>query len=279
MTEKTLAAPFRFSGVALHTGAQVEVEVAPAAAGAGIVLVRDGVDIPALAENVVETSRATVLGVRGTTVSTVEHLLSALFGMHVDNARIAISGPEVPVVDGSAQWFVGQIERVGTRELGVERATLALDAPIVERDGDRLIVALPADRFSVRCIVDFPHPVGSEYLALAIDEATYAREVAGARTFGYLHEVEALRARGLAQGGSLENAVVFGPDGPLQTLRWSNEVVRHKMLDLLGDLALVGARPQCEIIAVKSGHALHARMSSRLRERLLSKPLSEVPTS
>ncbi len=279
MTEKTLAAPFRFSGVALHTGAQVEVEVAPAGAGAGIVFVRDGVEIPALAENVVETSRATVLGVRGTTVSTVEHLLSALFGMHVDNARIAISGPEVPVVDGSAQWFVGQIERVGTRDLGVERATLALDAPIVERDGDRLIVALPADRFSVRCIVDFPHPVGSEYLALAIDEATYAREVAGARTFGYLHEVEALRARGLAQGGSLENAVVFGPDGPLQTLRWSNEVVRHKMLDLLGDLALVGARPQCEIIAVKSGHALHARMSSRLRERLLSKPLSEVPTS
>ena len=279
MTEKTLVAPFRFFGVALHTGTQVEVEVAPAAAGAGIVFVRDGIEIPAVAENVVETSRATVLGISGTTVSTVEHLLSALFGMRVDNARIAISGPEVPVVDGSAQWFVGQIERVGIRELGVERAAVTLDAPIVERDGDRLIVALPADRCSVRCIVDFPHPVGSEYLALSIDEATYAREVAGARTFGYLHEVEALRARGLAQGGSLENAVVFGPDGPLQTLRWSNEVVRHKMLDLLGDLALVGAWPQCEIVAVKSGHALHARMSSRLRERLLSKPLSEVSSS
>jgi len=279
VTQKTLATSFRFSGVALHTGAQVEVEVLPAAANAGIVFVRDGIEIPAVAERVVETSRATVLGVRETTVSTVEHLLSALFGMQIDNARIAISGPEVPVVDGSAQWFVGQIERVGVRDLGVERPTVTLDAPIVERDGDRLIVALPAERFSVRCIVDFPHPVGSEYLALTIDEATYAREVAGARTFGYLHEVEALRARGLAQGGSLENAVVFGPDGPLQTLRWSNEVVRHKMLDLLGDLALVGAWPQCEIVAVKSGHALHARMSSRLRERLLSKPLSEVPTS
>jgi len=279
VNQKTLASAFQFSGVALHTGAQVEVDVAPATAGTGITFVRDGVEIPALAENVVETSRATVLGVRGTTVSTVEHLLSALFGMQVDNARIAISGPEVPVVDGSAQWFVGQIERVGVRDLGLERASVALDAPILERDGDRLIIALPAERFSLRCIVDFPHPVGSEYLALTIDEATYAREVAGARTFGYLHEVEALRARGLAQGGSLENAVVFGPDGPLQTLRWSNEVVRHKMLDLLGDLALVGAWPQCEIVAVKSGHALHARMSSRLRERLLSTPLSEVSSS
>jgi len=279
VTEKTLAASFHFSGVALHTGAQVDVEVSPAAAGVGIVFVRDGIEIPAVAERVVETSRATVLGLGGTTVSTVEHLLSALFGMQIGNARITISGPEVPVVDGSAQWFVGQIERVGVRDLGVERANVTLDAPIVERDGDRLIVALPADRFSVRCIVDFPHPVGSEYLALTIDEATYAREVAGARTFGYLHEVEALRARGLAQGGSLENAVVFGPDGPLQTLRWSNEVVRHKMLDLLGDLALVGAWPQCEIVAVKSGHALHARMSSRLRERLLANPLSEVSSS
>ncbi len=279
MTEKTLASPFHFSGVALHTGAQVDVEVAPAAAGAGIAFVRDGIEIPALAENVVETSRATVLGMNGTTVSTVEHLLSALLGMQIGNARIVISGPEVPVVDGSAQWFVGQIERVGVRDLGVRRAVVSLEEPIVERDGDRLIVALPAKHFSLRCIVDFPHPVGSEYLALTIDESTYAREVAGARTFGYLHEVEALRARGLAQGGSLENAVVFGPDGPLQTLRWSNEVVRHKMLDLIGDLALVGAWPQCEIVAVKSGHALHARMSSRLRERLLSQPLSEVSSS
>jgi UDP-3-O-[3-hydroxymyristoyl] N-acetylglucosamine deacetylase len=173
----------------------VEVEVLPAPANTGIVFVRDGIEIPAVAERVVETSRATVLGLRDTTVSTVEHVLSALFGMQVDNARIMISGPEVPVVDGSAQWFVGQIERATVRDLGVERATISLDAPIVERDGDRLIVALPAERFSVRCIVDFPHPVGSEYLALTIDEATYAREVAGARTFGYLHEVEALRAR------------------------------------------------------------------------------------
>ena len=279
MKEQTLRSPLSFAGIGLHTGAQADVEVAPAPLGYGIRFLRDGREIAAVAENVVETSRATVLGVGGTTISTVEHLLSALFGMGVSNARISISGPEVPVVDGSALWFAEQIAALGVSELPAERTVARLSEPIVERDGERLIVALPADRFSIRCVVDFPSPIGSQYLATLIDAERYARDIAGARTFGYLHEVEALRARGLAQGGSLENAVVFAPEGPLQPLRWPDEVVRHKTLDLLGDLALVGAWPCCEIVAIKTGHALHARLAARLRESVLLKSRTEVASA
>lgn len=263
----------RFEGIGLHTGQHNTVDVEPAQADSGIVFVLrsphdpDGVvSVPAVAENVVDTSRATVVGRDGASVSTTEHLLSALFACGVTNARIVVEGPEIPIGDGSAQNFVSAIERSGIAAQDRPRAVVTLAEPYVLRSGDRLVAALPAPSFRVRFVADFAAPVGTQYFDGEIDAAFYEREIAGARTFGYLHEVEALRERGLARGGSLDNALVFTPDGPMQPLRWPNEVVRHKVLDLIGDFALLGAWPQFEVVAVKSGHQMHALATRALRD-------------
>ena len=137
------------------------------------------------------------------------------------------------------------------------------------RDGDRALILLPAARFRVRYVADYAAPIGSQYFDAEIDPEVFRDAIAGARTFGYLHEVENLRKRGLAQGGSLDNAVVFGPDGPMQPLRWPDEPVRHKVLDLLGDLSLLGVRPLCEVIAIKSGHKLHCTATKELRRQIV----------
>jgi UDP-3-O-[3-hydroxymyristoyl] N-acetylglucosamine deacetylase len=268
MMQATLRESLRFEGVGLHTGAQCRVDVRPAPSDAGFSFLLGNRRVPATAEYVVDTSRATVLGLDGASVSTTEHLLSALFAMGVSNAEIVVDGPEIPVRDGSACEFASAIAECGLLEQPVERRSLELEEPLFVRDGDRLIAALPASGFSVRYIADFAPPIGAQYFASEIDPRRYREEIAGARTFGYLHEVQALLARGLARGGSLENALVFTPDGPLQPLRWPNEAVRHKTLDLVGDLALIGAWPHCEVIAIKSGHELHCSIASVLRTRL-----------
>lgn len=224
-----------------------------------------GVTVAADPANVVDTQRATVLGAGGERVSTVEHLLSALSGMGITNATIAVDGPEIPALDGSALPYVEAIAAVGVREQGVARAVFAPDRPHAFRDGDRLVVVLPAPAFRVRVATDFAPPIGAGYLELDVTPERYVREIAPNRTFGYRREVEALLARGLAAGGSLDNAVVFDDDGPMAPLRAPNEPVRHKALDLIGDFALLGAYPQCEIIAIKSGHGLHCAAVAGLR--------------
>jgi UDP-3-O-[3-hydroxymyristoyl] N-acetylglucosamine deacetylase len=219
-------------------------------------------------EYVLDTSRATVLGRDGSTVSTTEHLLSALFAMGVSNAEIHLDGPEVPARDGSAAEFVAAIARSGLETQGRARRVLELEEPFWIRSGDRMIAAFPSPSFRIRFVADFPPPIGTQYFDGEIDAERYQNELAGARTFAYLHEIEALWSRGLGRGGSLENALVFAPEGPMQPLRWPNEAVRHKVLDLIGDLALLGAWPQCEIVAIKSGHELHASITRALRTRL-----------
>jgi UDP-3-O-[3-hydroxymyristoyl] N-acetylglucosamine deacetylase len=271
--QKTLRASLRFKGYGLHTGAETSVEVKPAGVDTGLVFVlaragRSPVRVPALAENVIDTSRATVLGKDGVTVSTTEHLLSALFGMGVTNAEIFVEGPEIPSADGSARTFVSAIQTAGFQSQGRPQPVLSVSEPYVARSGDRMVAVLPSPAFRVRVVVDFPAPIGTQYLHAEIDPPFFRDEIAAARTFGYLHEVEGLRSRGLALGGTLENALVFSADGPMQPLRWENEVVRHKVLDLVGDLALLGAWPQCEIVAIKSGHELHAAVTRELRKRI-----------
>jgi UDP-3-O-[3-hydroxymyristoyl] N-acetylglucosamine deacetylase len=266
--QHTLREAFAFEGVGLHTGVAAGVRLVPQPPGTGIVFRLDGsVTFPAQAEYVVDTTRATVLGAEGHSVSTVEHLLSALCGMEIDNVLIDVAGPEIPIADGSAATFVETIERVGSVAQGAARRHVTLETTLAYRDGDALIVVTPAETFRVRFFVDFPPPVGAQYFDAAIDRLTYCEGIAPARTFGYLHEVEALVARGLARGGSLDNALVFAQDGPLTPLRLPNEVVAHKVLDLIGDLSLVGGRPRFEVIAVKSGHRLHARVTKDLRAR------------
>jgi UDP-3-O-[3-hydroxymyristoyl] N-acetylglucosamine deacetylase len=263
----TLRDVLEFEGVGLHTGVATRVTIRPQVAGSGLRfrLGEGGPIVPALAEHVVETRRATVIGSGDRTVSTVEHVLSALFGMGVDNALIEVAGPEIPAMDGGAAVFAQAIEHVGVAGQGAPPHILTVDRAFYYRDGDATLVVLPAEEFRVKFLVDFAPPVGTQYFDDTIDPQRYLAEIAPARTFGYLHEIEALLAAGLARGGTLDNALVFAPDGPMTPLRWPNEVVRHKVLDLLGDLALLGARPRCEIISVKSGHRLHALATNDLR--------------
>jgi len=269
--QTTLRAKLEFDGVGLHTGAPSRVTLLPAQAKSGLQFVLEGgVRFPGTAEYVVETSRATVLGTGGRTVSTVEHLLAALFGMGIDNVEIHVSGPEIPVMDGSAKLFADAISSAGTISLDKPRMRFVPTSPTFFRDGDRSLIVLPAASFRIKFMAEYAAPIGTQFFDSEITPRVFSQEVAASRTFGYLHEVEGLRRRGLALGGTLENAVVFAPDGPMQALRWPNEPVRHKVLDMIGDLALLGAWPQCEIIAIKSGHKLHCLATQELRRGLLT---------
>jgi len=266
--QTTLRKSAAFEGVGLHSGAPCRVEIRPAAPGTGLRFVSSGVVIPALAEYVVETARATVIGKDGVTISTIEHVLAALFGMGISNAEIVVEGPEIPVTDGSAKVFAEAIAAAGVAPQRETCASFVPSSVSFARDGDRLVIVLPAATFRVKFLADFAEPIGTQFFDGEVGSEMFLKEIAGARTFGYAHEVESLLKRGLAQGGTLENALVFAPDGPLQPLRWENEPVRHKVLDLLGDFALLGAWPQCEIIAIKSGHRLHCIMTQQLRREI-----------
>jgi len=266
MQQHTLREALTFEGVGLHTGAPGRATIRPQVAGSGLRFrLEGGPAFPAHAEYVVESRRATVVGTGGRSVSTVEHLLAALFAMGVDNAQIEVEGPEIPVMDGSSAAFSEAIAKTGLVPQHAPRATLRVDRPLVFHDGEALLLVAPADAFRIRFAVDYAPPVGAQFIDAALDADYFIREIAPARTFGYLHEVEALRAAGLARGGSLDNALVFAPEGPMTPLRWPNEVVRHKVLDLVGDFALLGAWPLCEVVSVKSGHRLHAKAAQALR--------------
>ena len=266
--QTTLRDAVAFEGVGLHTGLPARARVLPAPADHGLRFrLDDAVEFPARADYVVETVRATVLGAQGRTVSTVEHLLSALLGCGIDNALIAVDGPEIPVADGSAKVFADAIEAVGRKPQEQPQTRWVPTGTHVFHDGEKLLVVTPAPSLRVRMTIDFPAPVGAQYFDTDIDAERYAREIAPARTFVYERDINALRERGLALGGSLENAVVFDTTGPLAPLRIRDEPVRHKILDLVGDFALLGAYPQCEVIAVKSGHKVHC---TAVRELLAS---------
>jgi UDP-3-O-[3-hydroxymyristoyl] N-acetylglucosamine deacetylase len=267
MNAATLAASIHFSGVGLHTGAQSAMTVNPAPAGAGIYFETGGARIPATSEYASESPLATVLSANGNSISTTEHVLSALLACGVSDAAIVLDGPEVPILDGSALPYVEAIERTGLERLSGARPVFALDAAFEIRTGDKAVVVLPSNEFRVRVVSDYPLPIGTQYFDAVITPDVFREQIAGARTFAFLRDVEAMRAQGLARGGSLDNALVFADDGPMQPLQWPNEVVRHKALDLIGDLALLGAWPQCEVIAIKSGHALHTRLTRELRKR------------
>jgi len=268
MHQQTLRDVLEFEGTGLHTGAPARIRIRPQVAGSGLRfrLVAGNVTFPAHAEYVLETRRATVVGVGEHRVSTVEHVLAALFAMGVDNASIEVEGPEIPVMDGSSAAFAEAIAKVGLADQHARRPEFTLEQPMIFHDGEALLVVAPAERFRIRFAVDYAPPIGAQFIDATVTPDYFIREIAPARTFGYLHEVEALRKAGLARGGSLDNALVFAPDGPLTPLRWPNEVVRHKVLDLIGDLALLGAWPRCDVISVKSGHRLHARAASALRQ-------------
>ena len=257
--QHTLAGEITLSGVGLHTGCTANITLSPAPANAGFSFVlADGSRIPATHQTVRSTVRCTTLGSSTGEVNTVEHVLAALAGMDVDNAVISCDAEEIPIMDGSALPFARAIAQTGIVEQRVPRRILELRAPFWVRDGDKLLVVVPAPHFKIDFFVAFPEPVGNQFFETpAITPEYFLREIAPNRTFGFRAEVEALYSQGLALGGSLENAVVIDREGYMGPLRFPDEIVRHKALDLIGDFALLGMHPRCEVIALKSGHALH----------------------
>lgn len=266
--QTTLARTSGFKGIGLHSGRDVSITIQPAAADTGIVFVRT--DLPgaprvkAAAANVTATMRATTLEDGAAKVFTVEHLLAAFFALGIDNCLVEITAAEPPVADGSSLPFVRMIEEAGSVELDAPYRCVDVATAQAVRFPDKFIAILPYDGLRISFTSVNPHPlIGIQYGDFEITPATFIREIAPARTIGFMHEVEALKAQGLALGGSLENAVVYDDDKILTPLRFADELVRHKILDVLGDLALVG-RVRGHVVAVKSSHALNTALAKQI---------------
>ncbi|MGE4556571.1 MAG: UDP-3-O-acyl-N-acetylglucosamine deacetylase [Desulfovibrionaceae bacterium] len=264
MRQTTLQKQVRCKGIGLHSGKKVELALHPAPEGTGILFsIQNGAGSTFLTPNpemVVTTALATTLGNGSECVSTVEHVLAAIMGMGVDNVRIEVIGGELPIMDGSAGPFVYLLKQAGLRRQSKDRRVLKIKTPVVfERDGKR-IQASPHDGFTVDYTIDFNHPlIGRQQLAVDIDPDTFAQQVAKARTFGFLREVEYLKANGLANGGSLDNAVVLDDYGVVNSegLRYADEFVRHKLLDFIGDMAVIGMPVMGRFEIFASGHQLN----------------------
>ena len=269
--QTTIAAPAELSGLGLHTAVQVRVCLRPAPPDTGLVFVRtdlDDFEISASVEAVAHCSYATTLMRTGVMLSTVEHLLSALRGLGVDNAYIEVDNLELPIMDGSAEEFAAMILRAGLVEQPAARRALRVRRPVSVEQGSRSVRVEPHETWEIDCMIDFPHPlIGVQRMRFdALDSDAYVREIASARTFGFTEEVEALRRANLIRGGSLANAIVLTPTGMLNEtpLRSRDEFVRHKVLDIIGDLALLGMPLVGLVRAERSGHVLHASLMSKL---------------
>jgi UDP-3-O-[3-hydroxymyristoyl] N-acetylglucosamine deacetylase len=262
-------------GVGLHSGAPVHLRILPAPAGSGIVFRRvdlDDFEVEATGRNVARVSYATSLMKKGVLISTTEHLLSALIGTGIDNAIIELDNLELPILDGSALPFVEMIQRAGIRKQRRARSYLRIKRELELCEGNKFIAIYPADSYSVSYTINFPHPlIGKETFRVELSNGNFLREIAPARTFGFLHEAEAMRQQGLIRGASTDNAVVLTRDAVMNPpLRYPDEFVRHKVLDLIGDLALVGRQILGSIVADRAGHAMHTALVSRiLRDKSL----------
>jgi UDP-3-O-[3-hydroxymyristoyl] N-acetylglucosamine deacetylase len=267
--EQTIGVPVECSGVGLHSGAPVTMRILPAPAGTGIVFRRvdlEGFRIEAVSRNVAKVSYATSLMKQGVLISTTEHLLSAFIGCGVDNAIVDLDNLELPILDGSAKPIVKMIMAAGLKRQRRKRVYLRMVRPIEFREADKFIAVYPHDRYSVAYSINFPHPlIGRETFEVDLCNGSYVREIAPARTFGFVEEADAMRNMGLIRGASMENALVLTRDSLLNgPLRYPEEFVRHKVLDLLGDLALLGRRIIGRVVADRAGHALHTALVSRI---------------
>ena len=268
--QTTLARAVETHGVGLHTAVPVHVKLVPAPPDTGYVFRRTdlgGFEIPATVESVAHCGYATTLMRTGVMLSTVEHLLSALRGLNVDNVFIEVDNLEIPIMDGSAENFAEIIEQAGIVEQPLAKRALLIREKVSFEQGNRRITIEPADTYQIDCLIDFSHPmIGVQSLSVELSDGAFSRDIAAARTFGFEHEVESLRKANLIRGGSLDNAIVLTEQGMLnQTgLRFRDEFVRHKILDIIGDLALLGMPILGKVIAERSGHILHAGLMSKL---------------
>ena len=271
--QKTLKKSFKLAGIGLHLGERAEVEIKPAENNSGRYFVRldlpEQPQIPATIQSLSSAVLSTELSHQGAQVRTVEHLLAALVGLGVDNARIEITGAEVPLLDGSAWPWVKAVEEVGLAEQTDQAEEITITEPIWVRKGEAFVAALPTTqekRFSYG--IDFPYPsIGNQWYSWSPAQESFSQAIAPARTFGFADQIEELRLKGLIKGGSLENALVCDQEKWLNPpLRFFNEPVRHKLLDLMGDLSLLGRWPKAHIIAYRASHQLHLELARQISE-------------
>lgn len=282
-TQRTLRREVSCIGIGLHSGRRVTLRLKPAPADHGIRFKRldlDGLEVPADAARISDISYATGLAQDAASVGTVEHLLAALVGLGIDNVKIELDQAEVPIMDGSAASFVYLVHEAGTRVLKTPRRFLKVVRPIALSNGNKRIAVYASDHFKVTYSISFDHPLlRHQSRTQHVTEETFQEEIAPARTFGFLKEVEQLRKKGLALGGSLDNAIVLGETGFLNnTLRFDDEFVRHKILDVIGDLALVGHPIIGHVVAHRGGHALHAAFARKILESTDAWRLVESPS-
>ncbi len=270
INQKTLSKPVGTSGIGLHTGVSVNLRLKPAPENTGYVFVRtdlDDFEIPASIEYISHCSYATTLLRKGVLLSTCEHLLAALRGEGVDNCFVELDNIEIPILDGSSENWVEMIENAGIIKQNAARRFLQIEKKVVFEQGDKRMSVAPSDKFEIECAIDFPHPfIKRQSYNFELENGSFGREIASARTFGFTQEIEMLRRANLALGGSLDNAIVLTPEGMLNEnpLRFQDEFVRHKILDIIGDFALLGMPIKGKLTAYKSGHAVHASLMSKL---------------
>ena len=267
--ETTVQRPVEVSGVGLHSGVPVNIRILPAPVSTGVVFIRTDLDrfsIPASWRHVARVSYATSLMRQGVLISTTEHLLSVLYSMGIDNAYVEIDNLEVPILDGSGQPFVELIQQAGIRQFRRKRRYLRIRRPISVEDKGKRISIIPDEVFHLTCDTDYPAPIGRQSLELEVTPERFSRELAFARTFGWEKDLDQMRNMGLIRGASLENAVCFTSEGPVNPggLRAPDECCRHKALDLIGDLALLGRPLLGHVIAERAGHAMHAALVARI---------------
>lgn len=267
--QRTIKKEAVFSGIGLHTGKLSTVHLKPAPRNTGIIFYR--VDrkavIKASIKSVVDTAFATTLGFNGIKIRTVEHLLSTCAGLGIDNLFVEVDGPEIPILDGSSTELTGIILKAGIAKQGEKMPYLKIIKPIIYEDAHSKVIGMPYDGWRITYLINFPHHIlGQQKLSLDINEEIFIKEIAPARTFGFLKDVETLRANGLAKGGSLDNAIIIGDNGIINktSLRFNNEFVRHKILDSIGDLSLAGFPFQGHIILEKSGHTANINFLKKL---------------
>lgn len=282
----TLRTPVQIAGVGLHTAVKSNLRMLPAPPDTGIVFRRvdlENFEIEAQVRNVARVSYATSLMKQGVLLSTTEHLLAALYSCGIDNVYLEIDNLEVPILDGSAQPFIEMLMRAGFQKQRRKRRFLKVVKALEVSEGDRRIGIYPCNDFQVSCFVDYPHPlIGQQNIELEVNRETFCRELASARTFGFVSDFEGLKAMGLIRGGSLDNAIVLTADGILNgPVRFPDEFGRHKALDLIGDLALVGRPLKARVIAHKAGHALHTQLVTRLLAdpSLWTEAVADTPTA
>ncbi len=270
MNQTTLAKSISTSGIGLHTGVDVNLTLKPAPENTGYIFIRtdlDGFELPASVEYISHCSYATTLLRKGVMLSTCEHLLSALRGFGVDNCFIELDNIEIPIMDGSSENWLELLEKVGLTMQNSPRRYLQILKKVEFADGDRKMSIEPSDKYEIECLIDFTHPfINQQTYNFELKTDSFGREIGSARTFGFTTEIEMLRKANLAQGGSLDNAIVLTPNGMLNEtpLRFQNEFVRHKILDIIGDFALLGMPFLGKLKAEKSGHSVHASLMSKL---------------